>query len=99
MKQFRDKRYYCKNQFYIQYFPKNDRKRRECTEIAERLMQCLEYITPEEDELPVRGTKPRYEVIEGVLNFYINYDYFVIKTDEQSALETIEIKSGVKEGV
>ena len=41
------------------------------------------------DERPIRGTKMRYEVIDGVLNFFVNYNLFVYKRDDSNAMENI----------
>lgn len=95
---FLGKRYFRKNQFCIQYFPATDEKQRECNETAERMWQCLEYITIYGEDKPTRGTKMEYEVIDGVLNFFVNYDCFVYKTEQQTPMEILEVNTSVKEG-
>lgn len=87
---FLGKRYFRENQFCIQYFPTDkdkDRAREECNEVAERLYLCLEYITVTGDL--VRGTKMNYEIADGVLNFFVNYDLFVYKIEPSDAMEEI----------
>ena len=37
------------NQFCIQYFPQSAKKQRECADVAERMYDCLEYITTDGD--------------------------------------------------
>lgn len=75
------KRYLRENLFCIQYFPKNrSREKEECSEVAERLFLCLEWLTVEGD--PVRGTKMRAETVDGVLNFFVNYNMFVRRQEE-----------------
>ncbi len=75
---FLGKRHFRENGFCIQYFPADtDRAKEECDAVAERLFSCLEYITVTGD--PVRGTKMRCEMVDGVLNFFVNYDLFVYK--------------------
>jgi len=93
---FLGKRYFRQNQFVIQYFPKSDDKQRECNNVAERLMWCLEYITLDGDT--IRGTKMKYEVIDGVLSFFLNYDCFVYRLEENTSMEVIESATNVKEG-
>lgn len=80
-KLFVGKRYYRRNQFCIQYFPKNNnRKKEECNNVAERLFLCLELINIAGDT--VRGTDMKCEIVDGVLNFFINYNLYVYKNTE-----------------
>lgn len=85
---FFDKRYFRKNQFCIQYFPTDkDRAKEECSEAAERLFSCLEYINVTGDL--VRGTKMNCNVVDGILNFFVNYDLFVYKNVNSDPMEEI----------
>ena len=77
---FLGKRYMRKNQFCIQYFPETSDKNEECFAVAERLLERLEYLTVNRDL--VMGTKMHYEVIDGILHFFVNYDMFVYKIAE-----------------
>lgn len=78
---FLGKRYFRQNQMCIQYFPADeDQIQEECNAVAERLFDCLEYITVTEDL--VRGTKMNSEIVDGVLNFFVNYDFFVRKVEQ-----------------
>lgn len=90
------KRYFRTNQFCIQYFPNTDNKQRECNDVAERLLWCLEYITLDGD--PARGTAMRYELTDGVLHFFVNYDCFVYRMVESTAMETMKSNTDVKGG-
>lgn len=93
---FLGKRYFRRNLFCIQYFPNADNKQWECNSVAERLVWCLEYIIV--DNGPMRGTKMRYDVVDGVLNFFINYDCFVYKVeDDGTKMETLTTTTKVKE--
>lgn len=75
------KRYFRQNQFCIQYFPEDNLHRnQECHAVAERLFSCLEYLDVGGD--PVMGTKMKYEVADGILHFFVNYDLFVYKVVE-----------------
>lgn len=77
---FLNKRYFRKNQFCIQYFPETSDKNEECFAVAERLLERLEYLTVNRDL--VMGTKMHYEVVDGILHFFVNYDMFVYKIAE-----------------
>lgn len=93
---FLGKRYFRQNQFVIQYFPESDNEQRECNSVAERLMWLLEYITLDGDL--THGTAMKYEVIDGILNFFVNYDCFVYRVEENTPMEVMESTTDVKEG-
>ena len=95
---FLGKRYFRTNQFCIQYFPETNEKQRECNGVAERMWQCLEYITIYGEDKPIMGTKMKYEVVDGVLNFFVNYDCFIKKTEQQTTMEILRASTDVKEG-
>ena len=95
---FLGKRYFRTNQFCIQYFPETNEKQRECNAVAERMLQCLEYITIYGEDKPIMGTKMKYEVVDGVLNFFVNYDCFIRKTEQQTPMESLQASTSVKEG-
>lgn len=92
---FLGKRYFRENQFCIQYFPANKKRvREECNAVAERLFSCLEYLTANGDS--VRGTKMKSEMVDGVLNFFVNYDMFVYKAAASDAMEDLSQEVSVK---
>ncbi|MCX4317499.1 MAG: hypothetical protein OSJ52_12830 [Lachnospiraceae bacterium] len=75
-------RYSREEQFCIQYLPKSEMlPREECYAAAERLTQCLELI--EEEGCLIRGTKMKYEVIDDVLHFFVNYDRIVRRGEKE----------------
>ena len=51
-----------------------------CYAVGERLFSCLEYLDVGGDL--VMGTKRKYEVVDGILHFFVNYDLFVYKVAE-----------------
>ena len=69
-------RYFRSYPFDIHYFPKTKTKT-EMYNVAEQLLIELEYITILDNLY--RGTKMRYEVVDGVLHFFVNYDLFIKK--------------------
>lgn len=95
-------RHYRQHGFLIQYFPKSKTDlRRECYAVAERLMQCLEWITLEGEERPIRGTNLHYEIAGDVLQFFVDYDFFVRKvrqddTEEAALMEVMQRAQQVK---
>lgn len=90
------KRYFRENRFCVAYFPETEGKgREECDFVAERLFSCLEYMETGED--PVRGSNMNYEVKDGILNFFVNYDMFVYKMLESvPAMEGVSTETSVK---
>lgn len=91
---FLGKRYFRKNQFCIQYFPSTGEKYAECMNVLEKMYDCLEIIKIDEDLQ--RGTSMHGEVVDGVLNFFVNYDMFVYKVETADAMETLDLTSNVE---
>jgi hypothetical protein len=91
--QFLGRRYEATNNFVIQYFPESSEYQRECNDVAERMTDCLEYITTAGDEKPIRGTNMKHETVDGVLNFFVNYDLFLIKSEETVAMESMRTET------
>lgn len=92
---FLGKRYFRKNKFVIQYFPESkENLQSECNAVAERMTWCLEYLTTTTGD-KFRGTKMNSEVIDGVLNFFVNYDCFVYRVEQDEVMETLESNTTV----
>ena len=66
------------NQFVVQYIPSTENANEECASILERLFDCLQSVFV--GEKPIHGTDVHGEITDGVLNFMVNYDGFVLKT-------------------
>lgn len=89
------KRYFRQNQFCIQYFPETEKKNEECHTVAERLFVCLENLTV--DGISVCGTNMNYEVTDGILHFFVNYDMYVYRVTEPPAvIGEVSCKTSVK---
>nr|WP_308742101.1 hypothetical protein [uncultured Anaerocolumna sp.] len=86
---FLNKRYFRTNQFCIQYFPLSEEKNTECNDVIERLHDCLELIKVNGDL--TRGTRMKSELIDGVLNFFVNYDMFVYKVEEKTQMGELQL--------
>ncbi len=81
-------RYYRENRFCIQYFPRDENNgRRESYGAAERLFECLEEITADDDI--VRGTDMNFEYTDGILSFFVSYNFFAYKTREPTLMEKL----------
>lgn len=95
-KLFLGKRYFRRNQFCIQYFPEDrNNKRRECDITAERLMDSLKWLTVFGKQ--VMGTKMEYEIVDGVLHFFVNYDMYVYQREAPlPKIEELKEKVGMK---
>lgn len=87
------KRYEKRNQICIQYFPESKQVQQECNNVAERLTLCLEYIGDAEDGF-VHGTDMHYQVTDGVLHFFVNYNFHVFKqTQQEEPMSDMTIKT------
>lgn len=92
---FRGNQYWKENQFCIQYFPKNPcQAQAEGNQVSERLFQCLEVIKVQ--GRLIRGTKMEYEVVDGILNFFVNYDLFVSKETDSISMDGYSEQIGLK---
>jgi hypothetical protein len=63
---------------------------------ANKLMSEMEYIKLLNGDL-LRGTKMKGEVIDGVLHFFVNYNFHVYKvTDPLDKMEDLQLSNGIK---
>ncbi|HBG7071697.1 phage tail terminator family protein [Clostridioides difficile] len=85
-----------KNSFDVHYFPKSNDKSFEINEIAEMLLEELEYIEIDGDL--VRGTNMNFEIIDNVLHFFVDYNYFTIKSNDTEKMNDVELFGGLKRG-
>ncbi len=94
-KQITGKRYYREQRFTIKYCPATVNKNTEICQVADRLYDTLESILMEADLF--RGSKMSCEVVEGVLLFYVNYNFYVYKeTPPEEPMENIAVEGGLK---
>ena len=92
--QFLGNRYFRTNQFCIHYFPKTNEPKSECLEVLEGLYEALETIGFDGDL--IRGTNMTSEMDEGVLHFFVNYDFFTIRKMDEPFMEHFDHSSNVK---
>lgn len=75
---FLGNRYFRESQFCINYFPSDPNgKNTECHGVAERLYGCLDWLDVGDNLL--RGIGLKHDILDGVLNFYVNYNSFEYK--------------------
>jgi len=75
---FLGNRYFRESQFCINYFPSDPNgKNTECNDVAERLYECLDWLDVGDNLL--RGIGLKHDILDGVLNFYVNYNAFEYK--------------------
>jgi len=92
-----NRRYRRFNSYDIHYFPNPDSlaPREECERVAERLYSALEYITGVEGGY--RGTGMRHEIVDGVLHFFVQYNYHLFRTkDPDIKMQSMTEKGGIK---
>ena len=91
---FMGERFFRTNQFCIHYFPKTEEPNTECLEILEELYDTLELIDVDGDL--VRGTNMSSEMTDGVLQFFVNYDFFTISEKDETFMEEFDQTTDVK---
>lgn len=92
---FLNNRYFSNIPFCIQYFPVTQDKNSECIDVSERLFDCLEYV--KDNDSTIMGSNMNYEIVDGVLNFWVNYSFFVLKKQNNVVMQEMTQKENVKE--
>ena len=90
-------RYFRQTSMVIQFIPdESEMVSRNVYEVADVLIDGMEYITLSGGDL-LRGTGRRWQVVDGVLNFFVNYNMFVRrKQEQQEPMEEIEVKRWIQ---
>lgn len=92
-KQVFNNRYYMEHSFDVHYFPGSAVKNEEIHDIASKLIG-LEYITS--GGSLKRGTKMSYEIVDGVLHYFVQYNYFAYLTKEEvEKMQSISVYNGI----
>lgn len=96
-------RYFRNNLFSILYFPASKEPKAECNTVLEKLYLALEIIKiketlPDESikESLVRGTNMRGELVDGVLNFLVNFNLFVYKVEDADLMDEMVHESDLR---
>lgn len=88
-------RYFRQHPFDVHYFPSKDGGNKEIQSVASQLLDGLEYITLANGDL-VRGTNMNYEVVDGVLHFFVQYNMYIKKIEVSDDMETLTIETDLK---
>lgn len=72
-----DRRYLRTHSFDIHYFPAGEYVNDEMHDVAEQLYDTLEIINVKGK--PSRGTAMRHEIVDGVLHFFVDYTFHVVR--------------------
>lgn len=95
VKKYIGTRYLRKNHFVIQYFPHTVDRKGECYGVGEKMFECLEVIPV--DGFFLRGTDMRFEIVDGVLHFFVDYNGFFRKAERKDTMDAMKTKVQVKE--
>lgn len=91
------KRFMSRNPLDVQYFPTESGKNSEIFTVADELMELLEFITLPNDDV-LHGTKMNFKVVDGILHFFVNYDFTMTRPTQQDDMETLNLDVGTQEG-
>lgn len=95
MRQFPGKRYKRENRFLIRYYPESESDTgSECRSVSEYMLWSLEKI--EIQGIPVLSSNVSYEIAEGILNFSVDYNFFVWNTKEEVKMDGMSLETKVK---
>jgi len=80
--------------FVVRYFAQ-DRSNTAMYEMAEQLTKALQQI--QVAGRPVRGTGMRFEIVDDVLHFFVNYDFHVwAPRPDDLAMGSLDVQEGLK---
>ena len=96
-KQMIGRRYRYDNPFCITYFPRHAGNNTEMLGVAEKLTEALELITVLDGDT-VRGTGIRFEIVDGNLQFFVNYNHFMIKPTDPTFMGDLDVTVGTMKG-
>lgn len=100
-KQFLNRRYKFNQSFVVQYFPKSKKtSNEEMYMIASRAIGALEYIEQlgTEESTTLRGVDRSYRIIDGVLNLFVDYNFFAyLEIPEEAFMEILNGNYQIKE--
>ncbi|MGN6710721.1 phage tail terminator family protein [Anaerocolumna jejuensis] len=92
-KQILNNRYYLQHSFDIHYFPDTANKNSEMFETASKL-SALEYIISGGNL--IRGTKMNYQTVDGVLHYFVDYNYYAyLSKEEAEKMQILSVHNGI----
>lgn len=84
------KRYKRTMPVVIHYFNgERDTNKKDCYAIAERLVECLEYLKFKNTYL--RGENISWQLVEGVLQLFITYTFNTYEVENLDSMESLEV--------
>lgn len=84
------------NPFDIHYFPEDETDNAGMIAVGEQLMDALEIVQTTAGDL-YRGTDSKYQIIDGVLHFFVSYNVIMYKAvTVQDAMDTVDINASTK---
>ena len=90
------------NNFVIQYFPNQDRKNYDFSDVSKRILDCLQYIDAgrvlrgtnmkiqKTSAINLNGISTNYENGDGILEIFINFDFHEIYIGECDIMSTLK---------
>lgn len=88
-------RYLMKNEFEIRYLPVSETQpASECYEAAGKLNWLLEFI--EVNGILLCADDRKSEIVDGKLNYFVNYECLIYKQKQQTAMDSVSSKTNVK---
>lgn len=95
------------NSFVIRYFPKKSERNEDMGQVSKRLFDCLEFIdagrvirgtdmrTEKGSSVVLNGLSTNYENGDGILNFYVNYNFHEIFIEDCELMTDLKERSGI----
>lgn len=88
-------RYLSINPLDVRFIPVDSGCNDEMFRVAAELLEALEFITLPSGDL-LHGTGMNYEVVDGVLHFFVSYNLTMIKPAEEIPMETLSMDMEIK---
>lgn len=89
-----DRRYMRYHPFVVRYFA-SERSNDDMYEMAEKLTEALQWI--QVADRSVRGTGMRFEILDEVLHFFVEYNFHVwAPKSEDPAMGSLDVQEGLK---
>lgn len=87
------RRFFRYHPFDVQYFA-TDRSNEAMYDMADRLMEALQQIKVA--GRPVRGTKMRFEIVDEVLHFFVEYNFHVwAERPDDPLMQRLDVEEGL----
>lgn len=88
-------RYYRAHPFDVHFFPAENYDNAALIGMADELFEVLEYVTMTNGDL-IRGAEMSYNIVDGVLHFFVSYNMFLRTENTAENMETLDIITGTE---